>query len=118
MDQTTFVELIKAHVRDSALRDALDILSSPPGRSPRTDWVEMSRWFHSLQESDKDIVSKIMKLSLDFGVFGFFCVLDGVRSIQSPSQLGGGLKLFYEGDEGRTLINDPEKEFLHDIFNS
>ncbi len=50
-------------------------------------------------------------------VFGFFCVLDGVRVIEeSPEK--GDLELYYVKGEERNLLNNPNGGELHDLFNS
>jgi hypothetical protein len=49
-------------------------------------------------------------------VFGFLCVLDGVSAIED-GEVKGKLNLFYEKHGKQQLLNDPQEEYLHDIFN-
>ncbi len=76
----------------------------------------MSIWYNQLNENDKKVVGQIIKESVEAAVFGFFCVLDGVRAIESENK--GELKLFYENKDVQVLLNDPDEEFLHDLFNA
>ena len=48
-------------------------------------------------------------------IFGFLCVLDGVRIIED-SEEKGKLLLYYEKNGNRQLLNDPKEEYLHDQF--
>lgn len=50
----------------------------------------------------------------DRAVFGFLCVLDGARVIESSSQKGR-LELYYIKDES-ILLNPPEGEVLHELW--
>ncbi len=115
MDKQLFVELITKIVRDAGVEDCINLLSSPPGKKP-PDWlVEISNWFNNLGESDREMVLKIIKFSMDTGIFGFFCVLDGVRKIDEDN---GHLTLLYSKENSELKINDSETEYLHEIFNS
>jgi hypothetical protein len=53
---------------------------------------------------------------VDRAIFGFLCVLDGVRAIEGARDKGR-LVLFYDR-ESRVLLNNPDDEYLHDIYNS
>ena len=44
-------------------------------------------------------------------------MLDGVRAIEDEEDKGI-LKLYFEKDGNRVLINDPDQEFLHDLYKS
>ncbi len=48
-------------------------------------------------------------------VFGFSCVLDGVRAVESGSQKGR-LELYYVNDNQKVLLNNPKQEELHNLF--
>ena len=50
-------------------------------------------------------------------IFGLFCILDGVRTIESTSDKGD-LELFFVKEDQRILLNDPHKEELHNLFNA
>ena len=54
---------------------------------------------------------------MDAGLFSLFCVLDGVRTIEEKDPKGE-FKLYYVNGEAKVLINDFDKEFLHDLYNA
>jgi len=116
MDSQEFVDVIRLVVRDSAVSDTLDVLRHVPGRSPRPEDKERSAWYNSLDIEQKRIVAGVIKDAVDSAVFGFLCVLDGVRAIEDAPRKGH-LELRYVKD-GITLLNTPTGEMLHDIFNS
>lgn len=62
------------------------------------------------------MVMKTVNLASRQATFGFLCVLDGVRAIESV-QDKGRLTLFYEKGQKKLLINDNKEDFLHDLFN-
>ncbi len=117
MTSEEFVEAIKLYVRDAAIRDVTSICSKPPGRTPENRLVEASGWFNSLGETEKSTLEWIVKEAVDYAVFGLLCVLDGVRVIEEPGDRGELRLLYVKGSE-QVLLNDPNKEFLHDLFNA
>ncbi len=66
------------------------------------------------------MVERAMRDAARGAVFGFFCVLDGVRAIEGPGSPGakGSLELYYVSGSARELLNDSDKEYLHDIYNA
>lgn len=114
MDTHQFVDLLRIVVRDNAASEELSVLRSPPGRRPSTDLQERSKWYNSLQDDQKRILSSIILDVADRAVFGFLCVLDGVRAIEDDGDKGR-LELRYVKDE-LTLLNPPEGEMLHDLW--
>lgn len=117
MNNKAFVDAIKIAVRDAAVFGTLELLRNPPGRRPRQDLIDISKWFNSLSDEDKKMLSNILRLNTDAAVFGFLAVLDGERVVED-SQKKGEFELFYIGSEGRVRLNAPDQEMLHDIFNA
>ncbi|MGS0690433.1 hypothetical protein [Shewanella sp. 30m-9] len=113
MNNSEFIIVIQDVVSTTAIEDTLDNLKSPPGRRPDESLVKQSTWFNSLSDSDKDMVKSIISDAVNESAFGFLCVLDGVRST-SESGTSNNLKLTH----GNTLLNDPEKEYLHDLYKN
>jgi hypothetical protein len=62
------------------------------------------------------MLARVVATAVDRSVFGFFCVIDGVRAIEDGPDKGR-LELSYVKD-GVRLLNPPEGEMLHDIFNT
>ncbi len=115
MDQEKFIEAIKVAVIESGKKSMQSILISPPGRQPNEKIVQLSNWFNNLTAEDKNRVREIIAESIDTAVFGFLCVLDGVKAIEDGREKGT-LALYYEKDGIRRLLNDPDDDYLHDIF--
>jgi hypothetical protein len=113
MNNSEFIVKIEDVVSASAIEDTIDNLSSPSGRKPDENLVKQSAWFNSLSDSDKGMVKSIISDAVNESVFGFLCVLDGVRSI-SASGDSNNLKLTH----GDTLLNDIENECLHDLYKN
>ena len=116
MNNEEFVEVVKTVVVNGSIKAVKSVLKAPPGRQPLQQVVAMSTWYNELNENDKAAVEQIIKKSVDMAVFSFFCVLDGVSAIENENK--GELKLFYENKNVQVLLNDPDKEFLHDLFNA
>jgi hypothetical protein len=114
MDAQQFVDLLRIVVRDGAASDELSVLRSPPGRKPSTDLQERSKWYNSLQDDQKRILASIILDVADRTVFGFLCVLDGVRAIDDGHDKGHLELRYVEGNS--TLLNPPEGEMLHDLW--
>ena len=117
MNKEQFVSIIDKVVHKSNVEGMKYILSTPPGRSPKSNHIKLSKWFNSLPEKDKRKVFEIIKLTSHGSVFGFFCVLDGVRKIEEGDMVGS-LKLYYEKDNTSSILNYDKGNFLHDLFNS
>lgn len=115
MDKKEFVAAIRSEVMEDAIESVKSNLNMPPGRKPSEKLIRLSNWFNSLDESSKSIVLEIVRESVETSVFGFFCVLDGVRAIESNDK--GVLKLYHEKENNTVLLNDEDQEYLHDILN-
>ena len=117
MNSKEFVESIKIGVEKSTFNELQSLLEHPPGRSPRKELVGLSDWYKSLDISDKENLHEIIKLAAKHSVFGMLCVIDGVRQIESTNDKGELVLEFHKNGE-IIRLNDPNEEYLHDIFNS
>lgn len=117
MNKDEFVAAIKVAVHDSAINGMKTNLAFPPGRRPHEKAKGTSSWFNSLPEEDKHQVEEIIKQTVHASVFGFLCVLDGVRAIESTPEKGS-LELIFNKNGNKTVINDERGEMLHDIYQS
>ncbi|HTE01191.1 MAG TPA: hypothetical protein VK668_18020 [Mucilaginibacter sp.] len=115
MDQNQFVEAIKIAVLESSKKATESNLLKPPGRQPAENLMGLSQWFNNLKTEDKEMVLKVLEQGVEATVFGFFCVLDGVRSIENQGEKGR-LKLFYEKNHESVLLNNPDDEYLHNLL--
>ena len=116
MDSREFVDVLTIVVRDSAVSDTLDVLQKPPGRRPEQERLKRSAWYNSLDKDQQGIVAHIIKDAVDSAVFGLLCVLDGVRAMEDGPDKGRFELRYVKG--GVTVLNAPDGEMLHDIFNS
>jgi len=113
MDSREFVEVITRVVRDDAIAGTLSILQQPPGRLPG-EVTANSAWYHSLDEGQRARVSSIVRTAVDQAVFGFLCVLDGVRAIED-GETKGYLELRHIKEKA-SVLNPMDGPMLHDIY--
>jgi len=64
---------------------------------------------------DQARVVSVVRHGVQSALFGFFCVLDGVRAIEDGAE--GRLELTYVKGDNRRVINT-EENFLHDIYQA
>jgi hypothetical protein len=114
MDGQKLVDLLKLVVRDAAASGEMSVLDKPPGQKPRSELLERSAWYHSLQNDEKRILSSIIFDTATQAVFGFLCVLDGVRQIENGLDKGR-FELRYIND-GSVWLNSPEQIMLHELW--
>jgi hypothetical protein len=113
MNSQIFIETIKEVVIESSIKGIEEILEQPPGRKPDQKLIELSNWFKN--NENQSIILSLVRESVEMGVFGFLCVLDGVRAIENKDEKGI-LKLIYESKDESVLLNDREGEYLHDLL--
>lgn len=119
MDQEKFVNIIKEVVKDLAIEGSIRNLDKPAGRSSDIKLVEASEWCNTLDDNQKIQVKNIIEMAVDDSIFGFLCVIDGVRTIKdSIDSEEGVFKLSYIENKMESILNDPEDNYLHDIYNS
>jgi hypothetical protein len=109
-----FVDRIRIVVRDGAVSEALGVLNSPPGRRPSEELQERSIWYNSLDNDQKRIVSSVVLDAVNRAIFGFLCVIDGVRAIENDEEKGT-LELRYVKSDS-VLLNPPDGEMLHELW--
>lgn len=116
MDSYEFVSAIKEVVVDNSFFDVIKNLSRKHTSATSHKLKYISEWYNELDDEGKVCVEQIIKESIHTSIFGIFCVLDGVRSIEN-SHDKGHLELYFVKDTERTRVNDFDGDFLHDIFN-
>ena len=114
MNSELFVSVIRKVVRNSAIKGVIHKLKKPSGRNVPDSVKQRSNWFNSLSDEERNNIEKIIINSVDETLFGFLCVIDGVRTIED-NEKKGVLKLVYKNKE-ELLLNDPDKKFLHDLY--
>ena len=115
MNSFKFIESIKIAVGQLTTDDLVTNLKNPPGRSPDKKLIELSDWYNSLDMFNKEKLLEIIELAVGQSIFGILCVIDGVRQIESSLDKGELVLEFRKN--GETIrLNDPNGEYLHDIF--
>lgn len=115
MNAEVFVNALRRYVHESAKRGVLEDLVNPPGKAPSTDDACISEWYMGLSDVHRTMVERIVDIAVGSSVLGFLCVLDGVRAVEDTSRKGR-FELYYVGRSERILLNEPEQEYLHDIY--
>ena len=75
----------------------------------------MSAWFNELATRDRQNVERVVEMAARPAVFGFLCVLDGVRTIEN-GPVKGQLDLRYRRGDELISLNDDHGEELHDLL--
>lgn len=114
MDSKDFVRVIKKVVRDAAIEDCLEMLEQPPGRRPSQHLRERAEWYKSLNLDERRYLADVVSSAVDGAVFGFLCVLDGVRVVESGDRQGT-FELRYVKKEATILVGE-DLEMLHDLY--
>ncbi|MGD0629851.1 MAG: hypothetical protein ABR987_10880 [Terracidiphilus sp.] len=117
MDAVQFVAVVRQVVRNGAVADVIHNLEAPPGRRPAAELVADSTWYKTLDQSQRKRLANVLNEAVDHALFGFFCVLDGVRAIESGEHRGR-IELRYMSESDEVTVLNQEPEMLHDIYNS
>jgi hypothetical protein len=117
MNSESFIKAIKIAVKNGTAKDVVDNIKNPLGRSPEPEIVKLSAWYNRLSNEDKLNIDNLLEQAVNYTIFGFLCVLDGVRAIEGKGEKGS-LELYYVKGNDRILLNDSNEEFLHDIYNA
>lgn len=115
MSPKYFVEIVKEVVQEQAINDMIETLIEPVGHEPPAQSKVMSDFYLSLSQEQKDILKNIIRNTSEMTLFGLFCVLDGVRAIESGEDKGL-LELWYRKGDYTLLINNEDEDFLHDLL--
>ena len=114
MTPQDFVEALCVTVRDPSVSGAIATLTRPPGRKPPADIRGLAEWYATLDAGGREMVRRALELAVDGAVFGFLCVLDGARAIESKPDKGS-LMLIHCGSQDR-ILNDPGGPSLHELY--
>lgn len=117
MNTESFVKKVKNSQRISTKDALIRLLEAPPGRKPRKSLVQLSIWYNQLSEDDKKNLEKVILETIDSTLFGFFCILDHVGFIEDDPEKTK-FELYGINKGKKILINDPNQEEMHNIYNS
>ena len=116
MTPEEFIIKIRQVVYESAINGTLSVIQKPPGRRPPENLVVLSQWFMQLPDTDKKIFQRAIALAAHQATFAMLAVLDGVRQIDE-APLKGTLELRHIKSGQSVLLNAPNSDHLHDLFN-
>lgn len=117
MNQQTFVDSIRRHVRDAAVEGVLSILKRPPGRRPAQELLDLSAWYQRLADDDKARIERVLALVAHQVVFGLFAVVDGARTIEEQPGPKGRFELRHVSPSGDvTTIAGDGLAPLHELL--
>ncbi len=116
MTTETFIDVVREVVRNASINSVESLLHHVPGRSPDQRLVAFSAWHTALAEPDQLMITQVIEQAVDDALFGFLCVLDGVRVVESES---GEFELFYRR-KGKRVVLSPNEEagYLHDLYKA
>jgi hypothetical protein len=117
MNREEFVQVVKKRTSDSAIEGTIKQLTAPSGREPSQKSLRLSEWYNRLDEKNKTTLKEALGAAAESAIFGFFCILDGVRAIENTLDKGD-LELYFRKGNQRILLNDPHQEELHNLFNA
>jgi hypothetical protein len=115
VDKYTFVDTVRIAVQDAAALDTISTLTRPAGRKPREGLLALSAWFNQLAFGDRQKVELVIQHAAKAAVFGFLCVLDGVRAIEN-GPVEGELELRYRKGAIDVHLNDATGDPLHELL--
>ncbi len=117
MTPEEFIILIKIAIEASAKDGVIENLQEPSGRRPDAELLKNSEWYISQDKEGKERIESIISDAVSETLFGFLSMLDGVRSISVAGKTDS-LELLHIENSRKTLLNDPSKEYLHDIYKN
>jgi hypothetical protein len=118
MTPSEFIDAVKSEVRDAAAADTICQIRTPSGRRPPEVIRKLSAWFNQLSESDQQAVAEVASMSAHSAVFGFLCVLDGVRVIEDSEQRGELELTYAQEGQASVRLNPSTGAPLHDLLNA
>ena len=117
MDTEAFCDVLRSEVLESAAAATAKTLEDPPGREPDSSLVRLSAWFTQLQDRDRVMVRAVAWEAARHAVFGYCCVLDGVRAIEAGPDRGRLRLTYIDSGGGETVLAQRDgRSNLHEYF--
>lgn len=120
MNSREFVEIVRKRAAESAAQSTLEIVEAPVGNPQIDQWQVASHWYQQLDTQSKDSLRFLIGEAAKSAVFGFLCILDGVRMVsheQTPP-INGEFVLEFRTSQGSERLNAGwiDGPFLHDLM--
>jgi YD repeat-containing protein len=113
MTAREFVDIVRTVVVENAAVGALRNVSSPPGRKPSAELIEIGNWFRRLGQGEQEFARKLARIAAAQAGYNFLLLLDGLLATDDAE---GRLTLIYEATGQRVCINDPDRAALSALF--
>jgi hypothetical protein len=119
MDQTTFVDLVRAVVLDGLSSDLARNWKDPPGRLRSEERSRRSLWVSKLSDADREMLEAFGSDAARSALFGVLAVLDGVRKIEEPSEGHLELRHVHAGETQLLASSAPDTPVLplHELLS-
>ncbi|APZ94502.1 hypothetical protein [Fuerstiella marisgermanici] len=118
MNAHEFIQAVKLRVIDAAADGVLKNLKTSHSRSSTIALQEISKWFNGLSNSDQRHVAKVVQMTAHSAAFGLFCVIDGVRVVESGPEKSEFRLMAISANGSETTLNPDDGEMLHDLLNA
>jgi hypothetical protein len=119
MDQTTFVDLLRAVVLDGLSSDLASNWRNPPGRLRSEERSARADWLKGMSDADRTLLEAFGSEAARSAIFGVLAVLDGARKIEDASSGHLELRHVREGEVRLLASSDPEMPVLplHELLD-
>lgn len=119
MNSEQFVQAIKSEVRDVAIQNTIDDMTIiHPTDSRRHEKQKYREFYAGLEDKQKALLRELITEAVDDTIFGFLCVLDGVRSIEEYDEENDPrLELWHKSSDASVLINGTSGPELRDLID-
>lgn len=114
MTKAEFIDILKTNIISEAFENASETWVSPPGRNPDKSLLDISIWYRELNIIEKEKLKIAVLQVLKMSVFSLLTILDDVTKVTDEE---GKFELYFVSPNSKTLLNNPDEEYLHDIFN-
>src|SRR5437660_6382200 len=105
MTSEEFIDLVKKYVSDDAVQLSIKGMRDP-GKAPTDARRQLCAWYGELPNSDRVFVHQAIQRGVESALWGLFCLLDHVRTIE-PRGEKGTFELSFTKGGLRTQLNDP-----------
>jgi len=120
MTSQEFVDFVRTRAAESAATSILENAETPPGDPPFVQWCEINRWYKQLDAQSMEKLRFLINEATKGAIFGFLCILDGVRVVSSEQvpPINGEFVLEFRTKENSNRLNAGwiDGPFLHDLL--
>ena len=116
MTPEEFVEVVRNVVYRDAAKDVMAAVQEVP-RGADAVLRDVCAWYNALPLDARTQVRTIAEMAAQHALFGVFCVIDGVRAVETTHDKGE-FTLTYRKGGVETVLNPRRGEMLHDLLNA